>query len=145
MANVRNVKPSWYSKEDESAWERVKDAFRRDWRQTKHDFGGKQPDLNQQVGDTISQAAGSEPIPPGNMKNPRTETKTDTYQDAYEPAYKFGYAAYRHHGSCCDWNDETESKLRNDWGDDTDWAKNKEAVQRGWYYGKNQNLSNKSL
>ncbi len=44
---------------------KVKEALKRDWEQTKHDLGKKgAPDLNQDVGDTVKQATGGEPIPP---------------------------------------------------------------------------------
>jgi hypothetical protein len=41
-----------------------KAAFKRDWDQTKHDLGGKQPDTNQNVKDIVKQAGWREPIPP---------------------------------------------------------------------------------
>jgi hypothetical protein len=47
-----------------SGWDRVKEAFHRDWEQTKADFSttsGLQ--LNQNAGDTLKQAAGAGPIP----------------------------------------------------------------------------------
>ena len=43
-ATKRYRNPNWWSKEYDSAWDRVKAAFRRDWEQTKHDFGGDAPD-----------------------------------------------------------------------------------------------------
>ena len=39
--------PTWWNRDYDSGWDRVKEAFRRDWDQTKHDFGGDEPDLNQ--------------------------------------------------------------------------------------------------
>ena len=54
-----------------SAWDRLKEALRRDWEQTKHDLhlkGGHE--LNQGLMDTIDQAAGSEAIPASNRPNP---------------------------------------------------------------------------
>ncbi|MFL5320033.1 MAG: hypothetical protein ACJ790_10300 [Myxococcaceae bacterium] len=42
---------------------KVKEAFKRDWEQTKHDITRKGTDLNQNVGDTVKQAAGKEPVP----------------------------------------------------------------------------------
>jgi hypothetical protein len=46
--------------------------------------------------------------------------------------------SYRHHGMNRDWDAEMESKLRNDWGDDTDWQQHRAAVRRGWLFGKNE-------
>lgn len=48
---------------------KVKEALKRDWEQTKHDITRKGPDLDQDVGDTVKQAAGKEPIPPPSMPN----------------------------------------------------------------------------
>ena len=50
----------WWSKDNDSGWEKVKEAFHRDWDQTKHDFGGNPPDLKQDVPDTVKQAAGKQ-------------------------------------------------------------------------------------
>lgn len=44
----------------------VKEALKRDWEQTKSDLTGhkKGQDLDQNVGDTVKQATGKEPLPP---------------------------------------------------------------------------------
>jgi hypothetical protein len=53
---------------------KVKDALKRDWEQTKHDFSKKSgEDLDQDVGDTLKQAAGKEPIPPLGAPNYKKE------------------------------------------------------------------------
>jgi len=55
----------------DSAWERIKEAIRRDWEQTLHDLqieGGHE--LNQRLADTIKQAAGRQAIPRHNQPNP---------------------------------------------------------------------------
>jgi hypothetical protein len=78
MTQYKN--PAWWTKEEDSAWERTKEAFKRDWDQTKHDLGGKQPDTNQNVTDTVKQAAGKEPIPP----------RGQPAYEQVEPAYRFG-------------------------------------------------------
>lgn len=50
---------------------KVKEALRRDWEQTKHDFSKKHGEqLDQDVGDTLKQAAGKEPVPPRGIPNP---------------------------------------------------------------------------
>lgn len=50
---------------------KAKEALKRDWEQTKHDISKKKgAELNQDVGDTIKQATGKEPIPPPFMPNP---------------------------------------------------------------------------
>lgn len=45
--------------------DRIGDALERDWEQTKSDMPGLEgQDLDQDAGDTISQATGKEPVPP---------------------------------------------------------------------------------
>jgi len=122
--------PSWWKTDYDNAWERTKEAFRRDWEQTKHDFGAHGRDLKQDVGDTISQAAGKQPIPPPDQPNFET----------YEPAYRFGYGARREYGtSYPTWNAELESRLRTDWeatyGDPNyRWDQYRNEVRRAWEY-----------
>jgi hypothetical protein len=126
MNNSQN--PGWWNSEYDSAWDRVKAAVRRDWDQTKHDFGGDEPDTDQQVSDTVKQAAGSEPVPPRGVP---------TY-DEIEPAYRFGYGARKRYGNqFAAWNGDLESQLEEDWettypSEETAWARLKPAVRRGW-------------
>src|SRR6185369_5960253 len=106
MHEKRN--PKWWNKENDSAWERVKTAFKRDWDQTKHDFGGKQPDMNQNVGDTVKQASGKQPIPPRGAP---------VYEEM-EDAHRFGYGARTHYGPrYAHWDSKLESELQRDWRD----------------------------
>jgi hypothetical protein len=122
--------PSWWTPDHASAWERVKEAFRRDWEQTKHDLGGAEPDLVQDVDDTVKQAVGKQPIPPQNRPN---------FED-HEPAYRFGYGARRQYGNTYrEWNDDLASRLQSDWkatnpDPDEDWQQYQSAVRRGWEY-----------
>jgi hypothetical protein len=116
---------SWWDKNHDSAWNKVKDAFQRDWDQTKHDFGGDEPDLNQDVPDTIKQAAGKQHIPPPDVPN----------FEAAEPAYRFGYGARLKYGTRYPkWNDDVESILINDWPKDNSWPRYKRAIRRGYEY-----------
>lgn len=116
--------PSWWKNDYDSAWERTKQAFRRDWEQTKRDMGSKSsPELDQDVDDTIAQAAGKRPIPPGDQPN----------FDSDEPAYKYGYGARQHFGNRYPaWNDELERQLSSEWGDE--WSRKRDLVRRGWEY-----------
>lgn len=134
---TQRVQPKWYTKDDDTAWSRVKEAFQRDWQQTKHDFGSGDPDLDQQVGDTVSQAAGSKPVPPPNAKTPHNTDSTvvSDYSDKDEPAYRYGYAAYRQYGDKLT-ADQAEETLRKEWGDEVDWQRSRDAVAHGWSYGK---------
>src|SRR5579859_1668 len=98
MATTTRIRPVWYTAEDDSAWDKIKAAFRRDWQQTKHDFGSSVPDLHQRLSDTIAQATGSEPVPPGNVPTEHVNDAeaVDEAMDKDEQAYRYGYAAYRH-------------------------------------------------
>lgn len=117
-------RPSWYTNDHDSSWERVKSAFRRDWEQTKHDFGSDSArDLDQDAGDTIRQASGSG----------GSDRGADTF-DNREPAFRFGHAAQTQYRSQHPtWNDDLESSLRNDYGSDFDRHRND--IRYAYEYG----------
>jgi len=70
-------RPQWWTDKHSSTWDRVKAALRRDWEQTKADFSSNDSaDLNQEIGDTVKQSVGKEPIPPLSVK-----TRPDDPQD----------------------------------------------------------------
>lgn len=110
-------RPSWYTNEHDSAWDRIRGAFRNDWDQTKHDFGSKaSPDLDQDVDDTLKQMAGSDDF------------------ESHEPAFRFGHAARRHYGSeYASWNDDLERQLKSDYGENN-WDRDRSDVRRAWEY-----------
>ena len=128
---ISNTQPSWWTEEKHgSAWQRVKDAMKRDWEQTKHDLSGKGTDLDQDVDDTVKQAAGKEAIPPlpvPNAPSPTRAQKTgpNTFEGDYdrnvswedaESPIAFGYGGRDQYGAkYAAWNDELESTLRKDW------------------------------
>jgi hypothetical protein len=120
--------PSWWTSENDSAWERTKAAFKRDWDQTKHDLGGDAPDTTQNAKDTLKQAAGKEPIPPRGV----------IAYDQVEPAYRFGYGARSHYGEkYSEWDDDVEDVLRRDWENlnpDRIWEEDAEYIRTGWDY-----------
>lgn len=126
MSHKRN--PAWWNQEHESAWDRIKAAFRRDWEQTKHDFGRNKPDLDQDVDDTVKQAAGKEPIPPRGQ--PAFEDNED--------AYRFGYGAHSYYGQRYPaWNSQLESELEKDWRNtysDREWRSHRDYIRQGWDY-----------
>ena len=111
-------KPSWWNNQHEGTWDRVKHAMKRDWEQTKHDFGSKEaPDLDQSVGDTVKQMAGKE------------------QWDEVEPAYRYGVGARAYYGD--EWA-KTESRMSNEWSeidDDREWDDVKGQVRRAYEYG----------
>ena len=120
--------PTWWTTEDDSAWDRTKAAFQRDWDQTKHDLGGDEPNTNQKIGDTIKQAAGKESIPPRG---------TITFDQA-EHAYRFGYRAHSHYGQKYqEWDEDLEQILRREWSNtypNRKWDEDAEYIQYGWDY-----------
>lgn len=128
MTQIKN--PSWWTSENDSAWDRTKAAFKRDWDQTKHDMGGNEPDTAQNVKDTVKQAAGKEPIPPRGV----------VAFDQVEAAYRFGYGARAHYGKkYTNWGDDVEDALRREWyvtNPDRSWDDDAEYIQKGWDYKK---------
>lgn len=109
------ARPSWWDGQYDSTWERVKEALKRDWEQTKRDFGKRGPDLNQDVDDTLRQAAGKQPIPPSTA----TPNASDEGRDYSEEAVRYGYGAgladvYRTHTA---WSDRLETDLQREWTD----------------------------
>lgn len=85
--------PNWWGADHESTWTRIKDALRRDWEQTKSDFGSETArDLDQDLTDTVKQGAGSQTFP----KSP--EAINELRQEAAEArrdAAQAGLAARR--------------------------------------------------
>ncbi|HJT16647.1 MAG TPA: hypothetical protein VJ853_04640 [Thermoanaerobaculia bacterium] len=116
MTTVQN-RPSWYTNEMDSGWDRVKSAFANDWEQTKHDFGSNTArDLGQDVPDTVRQATGSE----------------DAFTH-HEPAFRFGYAANRNYRKQYPaWNNDLENRLRQDYG--ADWNRDRDYIRRAYEY-----------
>lgn len=127
--------PQWWSPEHASAWDRVKAALRRDWEQTKADFSKTSGrELNQDIGDTVKQAVGSQPIPPAQQPNPPDVDEKSWDKD--EPALRYGYGARSYYGQTySDWDDRLEGKLREEWTDlktGRTWDEVKSSVRRGW-------------
>lgn len=127
--------PKWWTKEYDTAWDRVKAAFKRDWDQTKHDFGANRPDTNQNVGDTVKQASGKQPIPPRGVP---------AYEET-EDAYRFGYGARSYYRQrYANWNNQLETQLEQDWLEtynDRDWARYRDSIRRGWDYESKEGIS----
>jgi hypothetical protein len=124
----------WKEEKHGSAWDRTKEALKRDWEQTKADFSkthGKE--LNQDVGDTVKQAAGADPIPP-----PNTPNAEDRKWEEIEPAVAYGYGAHQEYGSMYDkWDDKLETRLATEWDKDKTgrtFDDVKRNVRRGWEY-----------
>ncbi|MDB4930701.1 MAG: hypothetical protein JWM10_3185 [Myxococcaceae bacterium] len=77
-------RPQWWTDKHTSTWDRVKEALRRDWEQTRADFSADDAvDLNQNAADTVKQAVGAQPLPP-----PTVKTHPDDPQDAAKAVEK---------------------------------------------------------
>lgn len=123
--------PHWWNDKHDSTWERVRAALRRDWEQTKADFSKKGHDLNQDVDDTVMQAAGKQPIPPSFVA---TDVEDWT---SVEAGMRYGVGARQQYAEHNEWTDDLEKQLRADWGDahdkdDSSWDKVKTYVRHGW-------------
>ncbi|HEX7707525.1 MAG TPA: hypothetical protein VF701_13805 [Thermoanaerobaculia bacterium] len=96
-------RPDWYTNEHDSAWERTKAAFKNDWEQTKNDFGSKKArDLDQDVDDTLKQAAGAD----------------DAFEN-HEQAFRFGHAAgTQYRNDHPKWDNDLDARLRRDYSGD---------------------------
>lgn len=94
------ARAQWYTDKSMSAWDRVKAAFANDWEQTKSDFGSKKArDMDQDIDDTVKQAAGSK----------------NAFEN-HEQAFRFGYAAKQHFGSeHPKWDKKVDTQLRKDY------------------------------
>jgi hypothetical protein len=129
-------RPSWWSEEVHgSAWERVREAMRRDWSQTKHDLHVGGHEMNQEMGDTLGQAAGKQHLPSINQANP--PRVIGVWGDAETP-YRYGYAARQQFGATHPaWSPELEARLKNDWMEaedqaTRDWESARRFVRRGY-------------
>lgn len=125
--------PHWWNDEHTSTWDRVKAALRRDWEQTKADVSSHHgTELDQGVSDTVKQAAGREPVPPGNQPNRDADV---TWEDV-EAEHRYGVGARQYHGASePHWNDHVETKLKQEWQDlksGRTWDEVRTSVRRGW-------------
>lgn len=104
----------YYDDSSMQTWDRVKEALRRDWEQTKHDLGMKGGhELNQDVTDTVKQAMDKEPIPAADKPNP--PKVIGSWDDAEYPI-SYGYAARgRHEKAHPSWSGDLEKRLEADW------------------------------
>lgn len=128
-------RPGWWTPDDVSAWDRCKAALRRDWEQTVHHLtnGHAGQDLKQTAGDTISQVAGTEPIPP---KGEPSGVQVSGDWPIAMTALRFGFAA-AHRYSDSNWGPATERMLAAEWHEQRDvlpWIDVRELVRYGWRY-----------
>jgi hypothetical protein len=124
--------PKWWKPETHgSGWERVKEALRRDWEQTKADVHAGGRELDQDVGDTVRQMAGKEEVPPTSQPNSKSlgsdmTTRRPSWEEVETPMM-YGYGARQQYGAQDSaWNDGLERKLR------TEWEEARGATGRTW-------------
>ncbi len=98
--------PSFWTARQQSSWDRVKAAFRRDWAQTKTDFGAGHAHLGQTAGDTVGQAVGSRPLP---------GEETGLGWDLARHAIRLGYGAASFWEYDREWGTPLEDRLRVEW------------------------------
>jgi hypothetical protein len=130
IESTEQVQPTWWDAKHTSAWDRVKEAMRRDWEQTKADFSSKHgEELDQDVPDTLKQAVGAEAIPPPGVPNPKADwAKT-------EPAVRYGFGAREKYGNDFKtWEPGLETKLKSEWSDmsDEEFDAAREDIRYGW-------------
>jgi hypothetical protein len=122
--------PSWWTSNDSNGWDRVREALRRDWDQTKHDLHVGGHELNQKLTDTVEQAAGRRPMPPIDKANP--PKIIGQWEDAEMPI-GYGYAARNHFGDKYPtWNDDLDRRLAADWNTDRPWDEVRIYVRHGY-------------
>ena len=133
---ISQWRPSWWSDEVHgSAWDRAKEAMRRDWSQTKHDLHLGGHEMNQGVTDTLKQAAGEQHLPTINQANP--PKVIGEWSDAEIP-YRYGHAARQQFGAEHPvWSPELEAKLKDEWMTAEDhrtheWESTRRLVRRGY-------------
>ncbi len=121
--------PNWWKEEQHGqTWERVKDAMKRDWEQTLSDVGVKgKRDLDQDIDDTVKQAAGKDVIPPPNKPNAPGGTPlagntksadkdiAGKWQDVENPM-RYGFGAHEQYAKeFPNWTPDLETRLRGEW------------------------------
>jgi hypothetical protein len=135
MATMR-WQPAWWNEHHASAWERAREALRRDWEQTKHDLNMKGGhELNQSVGDTVKQASGREAIPLDDRPNPPKVVGQLQWEEVELPM-GYGYGARDQYRQYASWTPELESELRREWERDARtsrvWPEVRDHVRRGF-------------
>jgi hypothetical protein len=124
--------PSFWTDEQQSRWDRVKDAMHRDWLQTRSDLSmSRGADLGQTAKKTVKQAAGTAPGP--------TSAEAGVGWDTARHAIRLGHGAATFWASEPAWNHALAARLKDEWEDlDTgiDWVEVRELVRHGWEQGR---------
>jgi hypothetical protein len=133
---ISSWRPSWWSDAVHgSAWDRAREAMRRDWSQTRHDLGVGGHEMNQSATDTINQASARQHLPTINEANPGKVV--GEWEDAEIP-YRYGYAARSRYGAAePEWTPALEAQLKLEWmtaqdAATRDWESARRFVRRGY-------------
>ena len=124
--------PTFWTARQQSGWDRVKVALRRDWLQTKRDLGmGGGAELGQSVVDTVKQATGSEPMPNGE--------EAGINWDLARHAIRLGHGAATFWPDDTEWSEALEGRVRAEWtavGSGIEWTQALPLVRHGWELGR---------
>lgn len=124
MKNHKN--PKWWTTENDSAWERRKNDFKRAWEQTKREMWSEEFDQTEKS--TGEHATGKESF----------LSRDDPAYKEVERAYRFGYGARSYYGEQYpEWTDKLERQLQADWRDmhpkrAQSWQDYAAAIRYGW-------------
>jgi hypothetical protein len=122
--------PDWWNHDYDSAWDRVKEALKKDWERTKRQFGGDQSDASQKYGSTLSPAEGNETT---------AHHDQPTYEEV-EPAHRFGFGARSKYGPKYNsWDEDLEFQLKQEWEivepkRRQTWMQDRAAIRYGWEF-----------
>ncbi len=129
--NTNTRQPKWWTDKESSSWDRVKEALHRDWEQTKNDFSSDSgQDLNQDVTDTVKQAAGKQSIPGPHVANP-----PDSWENEDAVRYGYGAGVSPNYLAYSNWNKDLETRLETDWNatnPDRPWSQVRGPARFGW-------------
>jgi hypothetical protein len=123
--------PRFWTDEQQSAWDRVKEALYRDWLQTKADFKAGGLDLDQSAADTVKQAAGKQALPGASANGLGWERARH--------AIRLGHGAATYWPDDTKWNDDLETRVRAEWealGTGLGWEAAGPLVKHGWKIGR---------
>jgi hypothetical protein len=123
--------PGWWLSEHTNAWERTKDALRRDWLATMSDFDAA---ASRQLARDIRGGSGFGGAPSMAFFEGPTTPPPMVFELA-EPALRYGFAAASHYRVHVGWDDALEAVLRNEWTQRPDarpWSVVVDDVRRGW-------------
>jgi hypothetical protein len=123
--------PSFWTDEQQTGWDRVKDALRRDWLQTKADLGlAGGADLGQTAKQTMKQATGQLPV--------HSDLDGGGW-DVARQAIRLGYGAATYWHEEPEWTEYVEYQVQREWesmNTGVHWQDARPLVQHGWDQGR---------